>query len=152
LYRGTRRPGDQPRWLTSATSTSASVHGSDRVDRVKTKDVQVERGSENLAANRSRTAVTRVEQLGDAYGVLSVFGPGRALSRRVNLCCVLPTSDGDTKRIHRDLSWFGQKKALRPARKGEYCISLHLSACVGGTSCEREPGPSLKERVQWSVA
>jgi hypothetical protein len=31
LDRGTRRPGDQPRWLISGTSTSASVHESDRV-------------------------------------------------------------------------------------------------------------------------
>jgi hypothetical protein len=68
LDRGTRRPGDQPRWLISGTSTSASVHGSDRVDRVKTKDVQVKRGSEDLAAGRLRTAVTHVEA-GDAYGV-----------------------------------------------------------------------------------
>jgi hypothetical protein len=68
---------------------------------------------------------------------VSVFGPGRALSRRVNLCWVLPTPDGDAKRIHGGLSWFGQKKALRPAGKGEYYISLHLSACVGVTSRER---------------
>jgi hypothetical protein len=68
---------------------------------------------------------------------VSVFGPGRALSRRVNLSCVLPTLDGDAKRIHGSLSWFGQKKALCPAGKGEYCISLHLSACVGITSRER---------------
>jgi hypothetical protein len=50
---------------------------------------------------------------------------------------VLPTLDGDAKRIHGGLSWFGQKKSLRPAGKGEYCISLHLSACVGVTSRER---------------
>jgi hypothetical protein len=62
LDRGTRRPGDQPRWLTSGTLTSASIHGSDHVDRVKTEDVQVERGSEDFAAGCSRTAVTRVEQ------------------------------------------------------------------------------------------
>jgi hypothetical protein len=55
-------------WLTSGTSTSASVHGSDRVDRVKTEDEQVERGSEDLAAGRSRTVVTCVEA-GDMYGV-----------------------------------------------------------------------------------
>jgi hypothetical protein len=61
LDRGTRRPGDQPRWLISGTSTSVSVHGSDRVDRVKTDDVQVERGSEDFAADRSRMVVTRVE-------------------------------------------------------------------------------------------
>jgi hypothetical protein len=69
--------------------------------------------------------------------LMSVLGPGRPLNRRVNLCCVFPTPDGDAKRIHEDLSWFGQKKALRPAGKGEYCISLHLSACVGVTSRER---------------
>jgi hypothetical protein len=45
--------------------------------------------------------------------------------------------DGDVRRIHGDLSWFGQKKALRPAGRREYCISLHLSACVGVISCER---------------
>jgi hypothetical protein len=69
--------------------------------------------------------------------MVSVFGPRRALSRRVNLCCVLPTLDGDAKRIHGGLSWFGQKKALHPAGKGEYCIPLHLSACVEVTSHER---------------
>jgi hypothetical protein len=70
-------------------------------------------------------------------GTMSVLKPGRTLSRRVNLCCVFPTLDGDAKRIHGGLSWFGQKKALRPARKGEYCISLHLSDCVGVISHER---------------
>jgi hypothetical protein len=69
LDRETRRPGDQPRRLTSGTSTSASVHGSDGVDRVKTVDV---RGRTRLRrtwrVGRSRTAVTRVEA-GDAYGV-----------------------------------------------------------------------------------
>jgi hypothetical protein len=64
LDRGTKRPGDQLRWLTFRTSTSASLHGSDRVDRVKMEDVQVERGSEDLAAGRSRTAVTCVERRG----------------------------------------------------------------------------------------
>jgi hypothetical protein len=44
LDRGTRRLGDQPWWLTSGTLTSASVYGSDRVDRVKTVDVRVEWG------------------------------------------------------------------------------------------------------------
>jgi hypothetical protein len=49
----------------------------------------------------------------------------------------VPNLDGDARRVHGDLSWFGQKKALRPAGRGDYCISLHLSACVGVTSCER---------------
>jgi hypothetical protein len=64
LDRGIRRQGDQPRWLTFGTSTSASVHESDRVDRVKTEDVQVERSSEDLVPGRSRTTVTRVERRG----------------------------------------------------------------------------------------
>jgi hypothetical protein len=59
-----QRPGDQPRWLTSGTSISTSVHGSDHVDRVKTEDVQVERGSEDLVTGRSRTVVTHVKQRG----------------------------------------------------------------------------------------
>jgi hypothetical protein len=41
---------------------------------------------------------------------LSVFGPGRALDRRVNLCYMLPDPDGDAKRIHGGLSWFGQRR------------------------------------------
>jgi hypothetical protein len=48
----------------------------------------------------------------------------------------VPDLDGDARRIHGDLSWFGQRKALRLVG-GEYCISLHLSACVGVTSYER---------------
>jgi hypothetical protein len=39
-----------------------------------------------------------------------VLGPERALDRRVNLCCVLPNPDGDTKRIHGGLSWFRQRR------------------------------------------
>jgi hypothetical protein len=68
LDRETRRRGDQPWWLTSGTSTSASVYGSDRVDRVKTADVQVERGSEGLGGrpvkdggDTCRVAGTRME-------------------------------------------------------------------------------------------
>jgi hypothetical protein len=45
--------------------------------------------------------------------------------------------DGDARRVHSGLSWFEQKKALHLAGRGEYCISLHLSACVGVTSYER---------------
>jgi hypothetical protein len=49
----------------------------------------------------------------------------------------VPNLNGDARRAHGGLSWFGHKKALRPAG-GKYCISLYLSACVGVTSCERE--------------
>jgi hypothetical protein len=68
---------------------------------------------------------------------LSVFGPVGVLSQRVNQMLDVPNLDGDARRIHEDLSWFGQKKALRLARRREYCICLHLSPCVGVTSCER---------------
>jgi hypothetical protein len=57
----------------------------------------------------------------------------------------VPNLDGDARRIHWGLSWFRQKKALRPAG-GEYCISLHLSACVGVTSCERGTRSQVSER------
>jgi hypothetical protein len=46
-----------------------------------------------------------------AVGVRSREGP-KPTSEFV-LC--VPNMDGDAKRIHRGLSWFGQKKALRPA-------------------------------------
>jgi hypothetical protein len=49
----------------------------------------------------------------------------------------VPNLDGDVRRIHGDLSWFGQKKALRLVGREEYCISLHRSACVGLKACER---------------
>jgi hypothetical protein len=69
LDRGTRRPGDQPRWLTSATSASTSVHGSDRVDRVKTADVRVERGSGGLGGRPVEDGGDMCRVAGDAYGV-----------------------------------------------------------------------------------
>jgi len=49
--------------------------------------------------------------------------------QRVNLYACFPFLYGDAKR-HKDLSWFGQEKALHPAREG-VCIILHLSACTG---------------------
>jgi hypothetical protein len=63
----------------------------------------------------------------------------------------VPNLDGDARRVHRDLSWFGQKKALRPAGRGEYCISLRLSACVGVTSCERGSRSQVSERKSEST-
>jgi hypothetical protein len=58
----------------------------------------------------------------------------------------VPFLDGDARRTHRNLSWFGQEKALRPAGEGEICISLHRGACVGVTSLrERVVSPGLKK-------
>jgi len=46
---------------------------------------------------------------------LSVFSP-RGVTPTSKFVCVLPFLDGDARR-HRDLSCFGQEKALRPARE-----------------------------------
>jgi hypothetical protein len=50
--------------------------------------------------------------------MLSTFGPTEILSQRVNQVLRVPNLDGDARRIHGDLSWFGQKKALRPGEGG----------------------------------
>jgi hypothetical protein len=63
----------------------------------------------------------------------------------------VPNLDGDARRVHGGLSWFGQKKALRPAWRVEYCISLHLSACVWVTSCERGSISQVSERKSEST-
>ena len=44
---------------------------------------------------------------------LLVFSPWR-VTPTSEFVCELPFSDGDAKR-HKNLSWFGQEKALRPA-------------------------------------
>ena len=65
----TQRPEDQPRWLTYGTSTSVSVHRCNRVDQVKTADVRVERGSEELGRPADRGRWWHKSAAGDAYGV-----------------------------------------------------------------------------------
>jgi hypothetical protein len=45
------------------------------------------------------------------YCLIGVWSCG-VLSQRVNQMLRVPNLDGDARRIHRDLSWFGQKKAL----------------------------------------
>jgi hypothetical protein len=55
--------------------------------------------------------------------IVSVFGPGRALSRRVNTCCVLPNPDGYAKRNTRGFILIRAKKALRPAEKASVVFS-----------------------------
>ena len=53
--------------------------------------------------------------------------------------CVLPFPDGDARR-HRDLSWFGQEKALRPAGEGSlYYLApkcLYRGEYKRGVECE----------------
>jgi hypothetical protein len=80
-------------------------------------------------------------------GVRSCEGPkptSESMLRVSNL-------DGDARRVHGGLSWFGQKKALRLAGRGEYYIFLHLSACVGVTSCERGNRSHVLERKSEST-
>jgi hypothetical protein len=76
LDRETRRLGDQPRWLTSGTSTSASEHESDRVDRVKMTDVRVEQGLGELGARPVEDGGTCVELQGTRmeYATRERFG------------------------------------------------------------------------------
>jgi hypothetical protein len=77
-----------------------------------------------------------------SVGVWSYEGPKPTSESMLRV----PNLDGDAKRVHGGLSWFRRKKALRPAGRGEYCISLHLSACVGVTSCERGNRSQVSER------
>jgi hypothetical protein len=43
---------------------------------------------------------------------LSASGPAGVLRQRVNQVLCVPDLDGDARRIHGDLSWFGQRTAL----------------------------------------
>jgi len=76
---------------------------------------------------------------------LSVFSP-RGVTPTSKIVCVLPFPHGDARR-HKDLSWFGQEKALRPAGvgslyylapkclyRGEY---KHGMKCGSSTTYER---------------
>jgi len=49
---------------------------------------------------------------------MSAFSP-QGVTTMSKLVCVLPFPDGDARR-HKDLSWFGQEKALRPAGEGSF--------------------------------
>ena len=53
--------------------------------------------------------------------LLSVFVP-RGVTPTSKFVCVFPFPDGDARR-HRDLSWFGQRRALRPAGGREFVLS-----------------------------
>jgi hypothetical protein len=59
----------------------------------------------------------------------------------------IPNMDGDARRVHGGLSWFGHKKALRPAGEVLYFLTPKC-LCRGYKLREREPIPSLKEIVQ----
>jgi hypothetical protein len=76
---------------------------------------------------------------------LSTFGPARVLSQRVNLCCV-PLIWMVMQREYTGV-YPGSNEKRPYVQWGEkYCISLHLSACVGVTSCERGSRSQVSER------
>ena len=60
---------------------------------------------------------------------VSVLSP-RGVTPTSKLVCVLPFPDGDARR-HKDLPWFGQEKALRPAGEGSlyYLAPKYLYRC-----------------------
>jgi len=76
---------------------------------------------------------------------LSVFSP-RGVSPASKFVCVLPFPDGDARR-HRDLSWFGQEKALRPAG-GESLYYLAPKCLYMG---EYKPGMKCGVLLRMSV-
>jgi len=57
---------------------------------------------------------------------LSVFSPWGVTPTTKFVCC-FPFPDGDAKR-HKNLSWFGQEKALRPA--GGECLYYFAPKCL----------------------
>jgi len=69
---------------------------------------------------------------------LSVFFP-RGVTPTSEFICVLPFRDGDARKL-RDLSWFGQEKALRPMGEGSlYYLApkcLYRGEYKRGMECE----------------
>ena len=89
-------------------------------------------GVQELSTTRSSFVVERRRQgliEGDnEHGptCVSVFSP-RGVTPTSEFVCVLPFPDGDVKR-HKDLSWFGQEKALCPA--GEESLYYSAPKCL----------------------
>jgi len=122
--------GPQPCWRNAGSSRSFEreqdhvIAGASRHELETPKPNH--RGAQNQRSESGhlKTSGKSVKNTQDPYLArqLSVFSPGGS-HQRVKLVCVLPFPDGDAKR-HKDLSCFGQEKALRPAG-GE---SLYYSA------------------------
>jgi len=71
---------------------------------------------------------------------VSEFSP-RGVSPTSKFVCVLPFPDGDARR-HKDLSWFGQEKALRPAGEGNLYYLAHKCLYRGEYKCGMKYGSS----------
>jgi hypothetical protein len=80
--------------------------------------------------------------------MVSASGPAGVLSQWVNQVLCVPDLDGDARRIHGDLSRFGQRKALRLAR--ERVLYFLAPKCLhrGYKLWEREPSLGLKGKVR----
>jgi hypothetical protein len=97
----------------------------------------------SIAVGVRGTILIRFVENGATF--VSAFGPTRVLSQRVNQCCV-------------SLIWMVMQEEYTKVypgsdermpyvqRGGGYCISLHLSAYVGVTSCERGNRSHILER------
>jgi hypothetical protein len=59
----------------------------------------------------------------------------------------VPNLDGDAKRIHRGFILVRAKEGPTSSG-GEYCISLHLSACVGVTAVREGADPRSRRESE----
>jgi hypothetical protein len=127
---GTRRRGDQLRWLTSRTTTSASVHESDRVDRVKTVDVWVKRGSRGLGGRPVKDGGETCRVAGDAYGVCYLRG---------NLVVWA------SKPYVPNFTGLGIKSRVEVPRRNGWHVAASRSSCRGEAILRRTQWPSDKD-------
>jgi hypothetical protein len=133
LDREIRRPGDQPRWLTSGTLTSTSIHGSDRADRVKMANVRVKRGSGGLGGRLVEDGGNTCRVTGDAYGVHYSHAVG--------------------PQNHRwPVSWVWASKPGRRFRGGTNNTWQHRRVCVEAKlSHEGHGGRRMKISSGWTI-
>jgi len=122
--------GPQPCWRNAGSSRSFDREQDHVIAGASRHELETPKPNHHGARNR-RSESGHLERNGksvknkqDPYLArqLSVFSPRRVTPTR-KFVCVLPFPDGDAER-HKDLSWFGQEKALRLAG-GE---SLYYSA------------------------
>ena len=122
MVRPSRSP--PPRWRNASSSRSFDREQDHVIAKTGRHELEAPEPNHRGARNR-RNESGHLERNGksvkntqDPYLArqLSVFSP-RGVTPTRKFVCVLPFPDGDAKR-HKDLSWFGQEKALRPAGEG----------------------------------
>jgi len=98
--------------LNTLSAISADDWRKEIIDYLRDPSKKVER--------RVRFQATKYVLFEEELYYLSVFSP-QGVTPTSKFVCVLPFPDGDAKR-HKDLSWFGQEKALRLAGEGEFVL------------------------------